>query len=1175
METERHTLGSFIRDRRLRAGLNQNELAAHAALSERSLRDLEADRVSRPRAASLRRLAEALDITSAELDTLLATVRTAPVEPLRIGVLGSLSVRAGDAAVDVRSGMQRRLLGLLALRPGQPVHRQEIIDTLWGEQPPKSCLRLVQRYVGSLRKLLARTRAQGSAISLGSGGYVLSPAAGDHDVLRFGDLVARARLTRDEGRLAAAAELFDAALRCWRGPVLAGEDPLLAQHPAAVALNHERIAAALAFADLASDSGDHEGAAARLRELVADEPLHEALHARLVLAMAASGDQASALRLFAAVRNRLRDELGVEPGPELAAAHLRVLRQESPSRTASDTGEPGAPGQAGGSHAEPSAGEAGRVIPAQLPMDVRGFAGRAAELARLDGLVTASAEQPTAVTIMAISGTAGVGKTTLAVHWAHRVRSRFPDGQLYLDLRGHSRQPPLRAAEALAALLRALDTPPERIPADTSQAAARYRSLLDDRRMLLLLDDAASAEQVRPLLPAAPGCLVLVTSRDRLSGLVAREGARRITLDVLPPREARDLLASVLGRDRIDAEPEDAARLADLCGRLPLALRVSAAHLADRPARGIAGYADDLARGSRLAALEIEDDPETAVRTALDRSYAALRPDARRAYRLLGLVPGADFSPQAAVAAMGVAGGEAERLLERLAGRHLLKERAPGRFAFHDLVRLHARARAGAEDGPAEQAAVVRRVCRWHLSMVEAAAGLLYSHMLRLSPLGEATTAFRDARDARRWLDAESANLVAATAEAAAGAAREESWHLALALRGYFWMSGDLPAAEATATAALTAARAAGDARGQAAARLALGQTLMRLGRLGEARMHLDEAVRVGSLLDWPEHWTATCTTLGTLHSWHGRLDDAAAHYRRGLELSMARGHADGAAVNLVNLAFTALHAGDLEQAVSYGEQVLTCYGVAGSGDGHPVTLAVTGDAYHLLGRFDEALAYFDRALEAYRGIGSSVEESVVRATRVALHCDAGRYDHALREAEAVAHATRESDGRVRASALAALGTVHRHLGNPSAIRHLQNALTALESGGDRVLETQIRLEQAATHLSAGRLAAAEAGAEQAMAVARHAGYRVWEGQGLLVLAAVDLARGRPDRAAERATCALALHRRSGYRLGQARALLLIADTDARSAGSDASRAEAERILAEIGAVSTRVDRRG
>ncbi|MEU8110497.1 BTAD domain-containing putative transcriptional regulator [Nonomuraea muscovyensis] len=1167
METERHTLGSFIRDRRLRAGLNQKELAAQAALSERSLRDLEAGRVSRPRASSLRRLAEALDITGADLDTLLATVPAGPAKPLRIGVLGPLSVRVGDAAVEVRSGTQRRLLGLLALRPGQPVHREEIIDTLWGERPPKSCLSLVQGYVGSLRKLLTRTRTPGSAITLGPGGYVLSPEAGAHDVLRFGDLVARAQLARDEGRFAAATELLDAALRCWRGPVLAGAGPRLAQHPAAVALNHERTAAALAFADLALGSGDHEGAAARLRELVADEPLHEALHARLVLATAGSGDQAAALRLFVAVSGRLADELGVQPGPELAAAHLRVLRQEPHGRTVTGAAGPGAPGRAPGSGPELPVGEAGQVIPAQLPMDVRGFAGRAGELGRLDGLVTASAGRPTTVTITVVSGTAGVGKTSLAVHWAHRVRDRFPDGQLYLDLRGHSREPPLSAAEALTALLRALDTPPERIPADTAQAAARYRSLLDDRRMLLLLDDAASAEQVRPLLPGAPGCLVLVTSRDRLSGLVAREGARRITLDVLPRQEAHELLASVLGRRRIDAEPEAAARLADLCGRLPLALRISAAHLADRPGRAIAGYAEELARGNRLAALEIEEDPETAVRAALDRSYAALRPDARRAYRLLGLVPGADFSPGAAAAATGLAAGEADRLLQRLAGRHLLKERAPGRYAFHDLVRLHARARTAAEDGPTERAAALRRVCRWHLSGVEAAADLLYSHMLRLPPLGEAATAFRDARDARRWLDAESANLVTATVEAAAGAAREEAWHLALALRGYHWMSGDLAAAEATASAALTAALTADDARGQAAARLALGQTLTRLGRLEEARHHLDEAVRVGALLDWPEHWTATCTTLGTLHSWHGRLDDAAGHYRRGLELSLARGHAEGAAVNLVNLAFTALHAGDLEQAVSYGEQVLARYGVAGSGDGHPATLAVLGDACHLLGRFDQALAHFDRALEAYRRIGSSVEEPVVRATRVAVHCDAGRYDHALREAEALAHATRDSDGRVRAAALAALGTAHRHLGNPSATGHLEAALTALESGGDRVLETQIRLELAASRLSAGRLAAAEAGAEQALAVARHAGYRVWEGQGLLVLAAVDLARHLPERAAERAACALALHRRSGYRLGEGRALLLLADAAARAGRPDTSRAEAGRILAEIGAV--------
>lgn len=1162
MDTERHTLGSFIRNRRLQAGLSQKELAARAALSERSVRDLEAGRVSRPRASSLGRLAAALDITGADLDTLLATVTAGPAKPFRIGVLGPLSVRVGDADVEVRSGTQRRLLGLLALRPGQPVHRDEIIDTLWGERPPQSCLNLVQGYVGSLRKLLTRT--PGSAVTLSPGGYVLSSEVGDHDVLRFGDLVARARLARDEGQSAAAAELFDAALRCWRGPVLTGDGPRLAQHPAAVALNHERTAAALAFAELALNSGDQERAVARLRPLVADEPLHEALHARLILATAETGDQASALRLFMAVSRRLSDELGIDPGPELMAAYLRVLRQKPSHRTIIAE----EPGRTGDSDPDLPISEARHLIPAQLPMDVRGFAGRAGELARLDGLMKVRSHQPTAVTIVAVSGTAGVGKSTLAVHWAHRARHWFPDGQLYLNLRGYSGEPPLRAAEALTALLRALDTPPERIPADAAQAAAHYRSLLDGRRMLLLLDDAASAEQVRPLLPGAPGCLVLITSRDRLSGLVALEGAQRVTLDVLSRQEAHDLLASVLGRRRIDAEPEAAARLTDLCGRLPLALRISAAHLADRPERVIADYAEELAGDNRLATLEIEEDPETTVRAALDRSYTALRPDAQRAYRLLGLVPGANFCPRAAAAAADLATGETDRLLQRLAGQHLLKEVAAGRYAFHDLVRLHARAQAAAEDDPTERAGAVRRTCRWYLSGVEAAMDLLYPHMLHLPPLSAAVSAFPNARDARRWLDAESANLVAATVEAAAGSARQEAWHLALALRGYFSMSGDLAAAETTAVAALTAARTAGDPRGEAAARLVLGQTLSKLNRPEEARHHLDEAARMSTRLGWQELRTATCVALGTLHFWHGRLHDAAGCYREGLELSLAAGLPEGAAINLDNLAFTALHAGDLEQAVVYGEQALTRYGVAGSGDGYPVSLDALGKACHLLGRFEQALAHLDGALDAYQRIGGSVEEPIMRATRVTVHCDAGRYDHALREAEAITHATRGSYGRARAAALAALGTAHRHLELSSAIGHLEAALTELGPGRDRVLEAQILLELAAAHLSAGRPSAAEAGAEQALTVARQAGYRVWEGQGLYVLATVDLARGRLEQAEERAAGALALHRRSGYRLGQGRALLLLAAVATRTGRPDSHGAEAGRILTEIGAVA-------
>ncbi|MEK8170238.1 NB-ARC domain-containing protein [Streptomyces sp. M19] len=335
--------------------------------------------------------------------------------------------------------------------------------------------------------------------------------------------------------------------------------------------------------------------------------------------------------------------------------------------------------------------------------------------------------------ISAIGGTAGVGKTALAVHWCHQVRHRFPDGQLYVDLCGFDRnRAPLRPRDALTQLLSGLGLTPQEIPAEEDEQIRRYRSLLVDRRMLIVLDDAASAEQVRPLLPGTSSCFVVVTSRNRLGGLVAREGAHPLILDVLDPEEAHALLVEVLGRARTEAEPEAADELARLCGYLPLALRVAAAQLAIEPGRRIAHLAEELAEGSRLAVLEMEDDERSAVRAAFELSYRALAPESRLLFRLLGLVPGLDFDSGAAAALLDTTGRQAERVLGDLAAVHLIESRGDGRYGFHDLLREYANERYGAEDSPAELTAARDRLYTWYLRGALAAAQVLYPQIPRL-----------------------------------------------------------------------------------------------------------------------------------------------------------------------------------------------------------------------------------------------------------------------------------------------------------------------------------------------------------------------------------------------------------------------------------------------------------
>ncbi|MGI5493233.1 BTAD domain-containing putative transcriptional regulator [Microtetraspora malaysiensis] len=1054
---------------------------------------------------------------------------------MEFGVLGPLIMRSDGEATRLTSAKQQTLLAALLCHANTPVSLERLMEALW-EKPPASAAANLRLYVHRLRRAL---QAPERITSHGSG-YVLAVHPGELDADRFGELAAEAGRARKAADLNRAGELLTEALALWRGKAYGdiAQTPLIRE--SAARLEEERLRAVEERADIDLALGRHGEVVPELTLLVDEHPYREVLRRHLMLALYRSGRQSEALEVFRRTRALLMEELGIEPGPELRLLHEAMLRGETDLWSSPHPSSP--------------------PVPRELPAGTYGFTGRADAIEALDAALAgdhAGIGGPVALTV--IAGPAGVGKTALGVHWAQRIMHRFPNGQLYLNLRGYSAEPRLRPLEALTALLRALGMPPQRMPSDTAQAAALYRSLMAGRRMLVLLDNAASAEQVRPLLPGAVGCLVVVTSRNRLSGLIVREGARRVTLDVLTPVEARELFVSFLGERRVVSEPEAVAEVAELCGRLPLALRIAAAHLADRPLQRIAHYAVELAEGNRLAALEIAGDSGTAVRAALEESYETLAPEERRMFRLLGIAPGMDFTVEAAAAASGRGPQVAVRLLDRLAAAHLLDERVPGRFAFHDLVRLYARAQARVEDSADERGEAVRRVYRWYLSGAESAADLLYSHLLRMPPLSAPAVRFDGARDARRWLGAESVNLVAATLEAVEEAPRE-AWHLAMALGGYFWMSRDADAAVTTAEAGLSAARAARDPRGEAGARLTFGQALYRLGRIEEAFSQLDRVIELTDRLDWPECRASALTVLGNLHLDRGRLERSADSYRHALRLDLERGNLARQAVNLANLAFVALHAGNLEQAVTHCEDVLTRYRVAGSGDGHPAILDTLGHACHLLGRFEESLGHFEHALEIYRKVGNSVEEPLVLAACAAVHRDAGRWEQALRHAERAVHAASGAGERIQAGVLAVLGSVHRCLGRlPSALRYLEQAHAAAEVVAHRLPSTWIRVELAATRLAAGHVAAATADAEHALALAKDAGYRLWEGRALLVLAEADLTLGRVERAAERAASALALHRETGHSLGQGEALLLLADVARRGEDARAGSGQAER----------------
>jgi DNA-binding SARP family transcriptional activator len=719
-----------------------------------------------------------------------------------------------------------------------------LIDRVWDEAPAGARSGLYS-YVARLRQVLAQARAADGehlCVQYGSGGYLLDVDPERVDLHRFRRLLSQARgeVTDDADR----AQLLAEAVAMWSGEPLADLSGRWVTQMR-VTLVRQRLDAVVLWARVLLRGGRADAVIDCLRELLVKHPLEEQLIATLIEALYRDGRGAEALDCYAQARRRILEELGTEPGAHLRGVHEAVLRDD--------------PGKFGVSPAAVSSGAALPPIPGQLPPDVAGFVGRAKQLGQLDRLSSTSdgdGSDGTAVPILLITGTPGVGKTALAVHWAHRRRDRYPDGQLYVDLRGYANSAPVRPLDALARFLSALGLTSERIPTDLDEATAIYRSLLVDKRVLVVLDNAANADQVRPLLPGAPECLVLVTSRDRTSGLVAYDGARCVDLEVLPLDEAQQLLVTIVGADRLAIGSATAARLAAACAYLPLALRMAAANLAHRSAEGIGDYLARLHTANWLAALEVPGDEYKAVRTAFDLSYAHLPADARRLFRRMGLVPGRDITSAAAAALMGVARPQVEPLLDRLADGHLLIESAPRRYTFHDLLREYAASRTAQDDTEQDRTQAVGRLYEHYLRTVDAAVALLSPGLLGLprSPSGTPVepVPLADRTEALNWLDTERPNLVAAVVAAAADhRPAAAAWQLADALRGYFHLRVPLVDWLTVAAAGLTAAEAEGDLTAQAAAELNFGDARDRQGQHSEAIEHYARALDLALHARW------------------------------------------------------------------------------------------------------------------------------------------------------------------------------------------------------------------------------------------------------------------------------------------------------------------------------------
>ncbi|HEY4456062.1 MAG TPA: BTAD domain-containing putative transcriptional regulator [Pseudonocardiaceae bacterium] len=1000
----------------------------------------------------------------------------------------TVTVSAPDGEAPVRLGprQQRLVLAVLAWEANRLVPVERLIEWVWPDEPPRRATQAIRVYVSNLRAALTEAGIDATelAVVTQGPGYLLRVDPERVDAHRFQRLIGQARGTvPDRAKVA----LLDEALALWRGPALVD----IATTDVAQRLNARLVEArSLAMEDRFDALLRLGQATELLGELaiaVDEQPSRERLVGQWVLALYRAGQRDRALAEFRRTKALLADELGIDTGPELRELELAMLRDD-PALRAPSRPEPGTKPQ---------------VVPAMLPPGVTDFTGRADALGWLDE-VLARRDRPMAVVISAISGTAGVGKTALAVRWAHQVREKFPDGQLYVNLDGYAVGPPLRPDQVLAQFLRALGVSPERVPVEPAEAGGMYRTLLADRRMLVVLDNASDAEQVRPLLPAGAGCLVLVTSRHRLDGLVALDSARRITLDVLGVDEAVALLGRIIGDDRVAAEPAAAITLAKADACLPLALRISAAQLIIEPERSIADYLDELREHGVLARLAIADDERRAVRAVFDLSYAALKPDVRQAFRLLGLVPGRTITARSLAPMASCTVDQAASLLDQLAAAHLVEELSPERFGFHDLLREYAKETGATTDpAPARDAALAALFDHYLWTAVVAVERLFPGNARVVESTdapAEFATSFADNDSAIAWLHAERQNLVAAIRHAAQSGPSRIAWTLCDTLRGYFGNCGFYVDWFIAARAALAATDSRGEPLAHGSAQFGLANAYMNRNSYAEAIQHYHLALELYRRAGWARGEAAAHINLGFVDEELGRLASAAVHQSAALELSA--GWVQQEAISLGNLGGLSLFRGELPAAVDYFQRALAMHRASGSMIGAGDALSHLGLLAHLRGRFADAERDLRASAEIFEQVSTHGDESAALAQLSGVLVSTGRLDEAMAVASrAVERAARNANRRFDAKARNALGAAHAASGrHRDAIEQHELALALAQEFGLVEEHCVALVGAAASRVAVGEADAGTALAEQALVLSRARGFQLLEGAALALL---------------------------------------------------------------------------
>jgi len=1000
-------------------------------------------------------------------------------------VLGQLEVVTDGRSVPVVAAKQRTLLATLLLRANQPTSVACIAERLWRDDAPSNPRRAVHTHVTRLRDTLGEHR---DLIRTQPDGYLIELDCDQLDLTVFGALLDRAMAGENPEESVA---LLDQADRLWRGQPLSNvESDVLHAHDVAPLIERWLLAKERRM-DAGLRLGEQHELVPQLVELTTAYPWHERFWVQLMLALDRCGRTGDAMLAFEAARGRLVHEFGIDPGEQLRATHAAL--------------------QAGDRHG----GNRPAARPRQLPPDVRGFTGRMAELAQLDEYLTG---QPA---VCVLTGTAGVGKTALAVHWAHRVASRFPDGQLYLNLRGYDPRRPMSSGHALELLLRAVGVSGSDVPAGEDARGALLRSRLVDREVLIVLDNASNPDQIRPLLPGTPSCRIVVTSRDDLAGLVARDGAVRVRVDRLSHGDATGVLRHLLPPSDHDDATLD--QLVQLCDRLPLALRIAADRVATRVEASASEAVAELSAQPRLDALATEGDAHSAVDVVLSWSYRSVSEPVAHLFRLLGLVPGGSWDAPCAAALAGSTLAEARRQLAALAAAHLIEVRHDGRYVMHDLLRAYAADRAQAHETRAGRRAAIGRLLDYYVQASALAMDAAFAFERHRRPAVPAAVSVHppcDAKAALAWLDGQRSALVAATLQAADQGWPEHAITLAATLHRYLFVGAHHTDLLAVHGQAMRCARTDAE-RGLALHNL--GRTHLRLGRFDDANDELQRALALVRQADDHGAEADTVQSIGLIHLERGQWDAAFDSFQRALALARAAGDRSLEARALGSLGEVTQYQGRYRVALDHVRQALALFREIGDRATEADALIGTGSLYGRLGDDSLALEHLQQALRVARDIGDRHREASAlehlgdasrRQGRNAVAYD--QYQQAMRLFREIGDIARE------ASCLTGLGSIDACRGRTAEAleRHERALITAQQIGHRR---GQVRAHNALGESLrlAGRPAQAGASHESALALAGELGDRYEQARALAGLGAARQDLGDDDGAQRSRTRAL------------------------------------------------------